>query len=162
MLYSFFLYLSRRLFPNLANVTFRKNGIFKKSRVNGGTAFLCGFGGISVLFQTKTVLDGLPVLRCVLAKLAHGISSFVLCRVVLMFADLRIFSFSALPPLPLLAALTLVIPALCLLLPVFFQNLWKTRRRSCIIDRNSPRAPRTAAEKRRIGNVPSVPKKRNF
>ena len=125
-------------------------------------AFLCGFGGISVLFQTKTVLDGLPVLRCVLAKLAHGISSFVLCRAVLALADLRIFSFSALPPLPLLAALTLVIPALCLLLPVFFQNLWKTRRRSCIIDRNSPRAPRTAAEKRRIGNVPSVPKKRNF
>ena len=36
MLYSFFLYLSRRLFPNLANVTFRKNGIFEKSRVNGG------------------------------------------------------------------------------------------------------------------------------
>lgn len=36
MLYSFFLYLSRRLFPNLANVTFRKNRIFKKSRVNGG------------------------------------------------------------------------------------------------------------------------------
>ena len=36
MLYSFFLYLSRRLFTNLANVTFRKNGIFKKSRVNGG------------------------------------------------------------------------------------------------------------------------------
>lgn len=36
MLYSFFLYLSRRLFPNLANVTFQKNGIFKKSRVNGG------------------------------------------------------------------------------------------------------------------------------
>ncbi|MGN1031505.1 MAG: nucleoside recognition domain-containing protein [Butyricicoccaceae bacterium] len=101
-------------------------------------AFLCGFGGISVLFQTKTVLDGLPVLRCVLAKLAHGIGSFALCRVILRL-DLSFFQPDTLPPLALLAALALAIPVILLFLPVFLQNLWKTLRQSCIIDRNPPK-----------------------
>lgn len=125
-------------------------------------AFLCGFGGISVLFQTKTVMNGLPVLRCVLAKLAHGISSFLLCRAVLMLSPLRFFSISEPLPLPLLASLTLSVPAILFLLPLFLQNLWKTRRQSCIIDRNPPRARRAGAAKRRLGNVPFIPKKRNI
>lgn len=90
-------------------------------------SFLCGFGGISVLFQTKTVLNGLPVRRCVVAKAIHGTSSFCLCRLILSFCDVPVFSVSAVPPLPILAILLPILPAVCLFLSVCLQNLWKYR-----------------------------------